>query len=99
MKTVWAETGASPLASLAWSAGDYADLTREVMRWAPRPGRVIAYLEGGYDLTALGVSSAATVAALAGADYRPEASTSGGPGREIVAAVGVQRRRSLEEWL
>jgi acetoin utilization deacetylase AcuC-like enzyme len=76
-----------PLADLAWSAGDYADLTRRVASFAPRPGRVIAFLEGGYDLAALERSVAATAAALAGEDLRPEPATSGGPGREAVAAA------------
>ena len=51
-----------PLADLAWSAGDYADLTRRAMDLAPRPGRVVAILEGGYDLRALASSAGATVA-------------------------------------
>lgn len=73
-----------PLADLAWSAGDYADLTRRVAGFAPGPGRLIAFLEGGYDLTALARSVGATAAALAGEAYRPEPATSGGPGRPAV---------------
>jgi len=73
-----------PLAELCWSAGDYAALTRRVARWAPAPGRVVALLEGGYDLDALGRSVTATVAALAGVDHDPEPATNGGPGREAV---------------
>jgi acetoin utilization deacetylase AcuC-like enzyme len=76
-----------PLADLAWSAGDYADLAAQVMGYAPGPGRVVALLEGGYHLDALARSVGATVAALAGAQYRPEPATTGGPGREAVAAV------------
>jgi len=73
-----------PLADLAWSAGDYADLTARVMGYAPR---VIAFLEGGYDLSALEHSVAATVATLAGETWRPEQATSGGPGRQVVDRV------------
>ena len=83
-----------PLAGLEWSSGDYADLTRVVSGWAPGPGRTIVFLEGGYDLRALTDSTAATVAALAGADQRPEAATAGGPGREAVRKV-VELRKGL----
>jgi acetoin utilization deacetylase AcuC-like enzyme len=76
-----------PLADLAWSAGDYADLTARVMAYAPRPGRLVAFLEGGYDLSALSNSVGATVATLAGEPWRPEHATSGGPGRDAVAEV------------
>jgi acetoin utilization deacetylase AcuC-like enzyme len=82
-----------PLADLAWSAGDYADLTVRVAAMAPGPGRVVAFLEGGYDLDALALSAGATVAALAGERYRPEAATSGGPGRSAVAEAGRVRAR------
>jgi acetoin utilization deacetylase AcuC-like enzyme len=85
-----------PLADLVWSAGDYAALTRRVAGYAPRPGRVVAYLEGGYDLRALGLSAGATVAALAGSTWAPEPPTSGGPGRPAVAAVKRLRERALE---
>jgi len=87
-----------PLAGLSWSAGDYVDLTTRVMGWVPR-GRVVAFLEGGYDLDALAVSAAAMVATLGGVRYRPEPSTSGGPGSDLLAAVAVARRRSLEGWM
>jgi acetoin utilization deacetylase AcuC-like enzyme len=76
-----------PLADLAWSAGDYAALTRLVASFAPEPGRLVAFLEGGYDLEALRASVAATVGALAGVVVDTEAPTSGGPGRDTVARV------------
>ena len=85
-----------PLAGLAWSAGDYVDLTRRVAGFAPRPGRVIAFLEGGYHLDALARSVGATVAALAGEEYRPERATSGGPGREAVADAARIRTQLAE---
>ena len=44
---------ADPLADLAWSAADFGALTARVDEWSPRPGRTIAFLEGGYDLAAL----------------------------------------------
>jgi acetoin utilization deacetylase AcuC-like enzyme len=76
-----------PLADLAWSAGDYADLTLAIMAHAPGPGRVVAFLEGGYDLGALGRSAGAMVSALAGQRWHPEAPTHGGPGRELVEQI------------
>ena len=56
-----------PLADLQWTADDYARLTQRVSAFAPRPGRTVAVLEGGYDLRALAYSTAATVATFAGA--------------------------------
>jgi len=84
-----------PLADLTWSAGDFAAITSKVMSFAPRPGRVVAYLEGGYDLAALRRSAGATVAALAGRAWMPEPMTSGGPGREAVAVAARLRERKL----
>jgi acetoin utilization deacetylase AcuC-like enzyme len=78
---------ADPLADLAWSAGDYAALASRVVELAPAPGRVVAFLEGGYDLGALRASVAATAGVLAGADATisdDERPTSGGPGRDVV---------------
>ncbi|MCU0311542.1 MAG: histone deacetylase [Acidimicrobiales bacterium] len=79
-----------PLTGLALSAGDYADLTADLAGMVPG-GRCIVYLEGGYDLDALAMSSGAALSALAGGSYRPEPATSGGPGRSVVAAVGRMR--------
>ncbi len=55
-----------PLANLEWQTQDFAWLTRELCRIAQEHcgGRVVSALEGGYDLTALGESVAAHVAAL-----------------------------------
>jgi acetoin utilization deacetylase AcuC-like enzyme len=77
---------ADPLTALGLTAGDYADLTRRVVGLVPQ-GRVVAFLEGGYDLDALGHSSGAFVGALLGEDFRPERSSSGGPGRNAVEAA------------
>jgi acetoin utilization deacetylase AcuC-like enzyme len=87
---------ADPLADLAWSAGDYAALAARVVELAPGPGRVVAFLEGGYDLAALRASVGATGAVLAGAEPRlpdGEARTGGGPGRDVVE----QTRRALND--
>jgi acetoin utilization deacetylase AcuC-like enzyme len=75
-----------PLTGLGFSSGDFALLTERALAWAP-PGRRIAFLEGGYDLEALRDSTAACLGALAGVEVKPEAPTSGGPGREVVQAA------------
>ena len=75
-----------PLTGLGLSAGDYADLTNRVAAIAP-PGRLLLFLEGGYDLEALRTSVAATAAALLGEHGRPEPATGAGPGHTVVRAV------------
>jgi acetoin utilization deacetylase AcuC-like enzyme len=75
-----------PLTGLGLSAGDFADLTRELVALVP-PGRRVVFLEGGYDLEALADCSGAALAVLAGRSYRPEPATAGGPGRPVVDAV------------
>jgi acetoin utilization deacetylase AcuC-like enzyme len=77
---------ADPLTEMGLAAGDFVELTRRVVELAP-PGRRLAFLEGGYDLDALARSAGACVAALSGEAYRPEPSTSGEQGRDVVAAV------------
>jgi acetoin utilization deacetylase AcuC-like enzyme len=77
---------ADPLTMMGLSAGDFADLTATVRALVP-PGRLVAFLEGGYDLAALAESAAACVAALAGTTHRPEQATSGGPGDAVVHAA------------
>jgi acetoin utilization deacetylase AcuC-like enzyme len=59
--------------------------------FAPRPGRLVLFLEGGYDLRALRMSVATTLGALLGAIYQPEDPTFGGPGAEMVD-------RARREW-
>jgi acetoin utilization deacetylase AcuC-like enzyme len=86
---------ADPLTGLGLTAGDFADLTERVMRLVP-PGHLVAVLEGGYDLDALHDCAAACVARLAGASYRPEPATSGGPGLAVVDAVR-RARQTVEE--
>ena len=79
---------ADPLTGLGLSAGDYGALASRMIQLAPRPGRVIVFLEGGYDLDALRDGTAATAAVLVGEPVAPvERPTSGGPGREIVDAA------------
>jgi acetoin utilization deacetylase AcuC-like enzyme len=86
---------ADPLTGLGLSAGDYALLAQRMAELAPAPGRLITFLEGGYDLDALRASVAATLPALVGAVPLPaEAATSGGPGTTVVdAAADLWRER------
>jgi acetoin utilization deacetylase AcuC-like enzyme len=86
-----------PLGGLAWSAGDYAVLTARAVAFAPAAGRVVAVLEGGYDLAALRHSVSATASALVGIDTRPEALTTGGPGDDAVTGAIDAQRRTREE--
>jgi acetoin utilization deacetylase AcuC-like enzyme len=79
---------ADPLTGLSLSAGDYGALATRMAELAPRPSRVVVFLEGGYDLDALRDGTASTVTALVGAAVTAaEPPTSGGPGREIVDAA------------
>jgi len=87
------------LTDLGLAAGDFADLTVGALRLVPR-GRVIAFLEGGYDLTSLAASVGACVAALGGIDYRPEPASRGEiteRAREVVATAGRYHRAALTE--
>jgi len=82
---------ADPLTDLGLTSGDFADLAARAARLVP-PGRRLFFLEGGYDLEALGRSAAATLGALLGVDYRPEPPTAGGPeGGPTLAAQAVAR--------
>src|SRR5205085_1325679 len=78
---------ADPLAGLGLSAGDYGWLLRCSRALAPAAGRTIAFLEGGYDLDALTASASASVAGLDAVTHEPEPPTTGGPGRDVVAAA------------
>jgi acetoin utilization deacetylase AcuC-like enzyme len=84
-----------PLTGLGLSSGDFADMTARLMCLAP-PGKIVAFLEGGYDLEALADSTAACLGALVGSEHRAEPATSGGPGREVPAAARTLRERALD---
>lgn len=56
---------ADPLTNLGLTGADFADLARDASQLVTR-GRVVAFLEGGYDLAALGESAAACVGGLLG---------------------------------
>lgn len=73
-----------PLAHLALTSGDFAEMTARLCQLVPA-GRRLVVLEGGYDLQALADSTRACVAALAGERLHPEGQSSGGPGRGVIA--------------
>jgi acetoin utilization deacetylase AcuC-like enzyme len=87
---------ADPLTDLGLSAGDYADLTADLLELAPA-GRRLVFLEGGYDLAALEASAGACVAAMAGERHVPEPPTAGGPGRDAVSAAVLVRAELLAQ--
>lgn len=74
---------ADPLTNLGLDSGDFAAFTKRALELAPE-GRLVMFLEGGYDLDALSRSAAACVAVMAGAEREEEPRTSGGPGRDVV---------------
>jgi acetoin utilization deacetylase AcuC-like enzyme len=79
-----------PITGLGLSAADYATLTERLVALAPA-GRVVMFLEGGYSLTGLRDSVAASIPALAGGTGpvpEGEGATNGGPGGRVVTAVG-----------
>ena len=88
---------ADPLGGLALSSGDFAELARMVGAFAPRPGRLALFLEGGYNHMALQVSVTDTLGALLGLDTHPVATTWGGPGMKEVRAAGADRLRAMED--
>jgi acetoin utilization deacetylase AcuC-like enzyme len=78
---------ADPLTGLGLSAGDYGALATRMTELAP-VGRLIAFLEGGYDLEAVRASVAATLPAMVGASSpASESPTAGGPGADVVDAA------------
>lgn len=87
---------ADPLTQMGLSAADYADIVADLSSVVPS-GRVLAFLEGGYDLDALTSATEAFAAALLGETRRPEAPTSGGAGMATVTAVRDYRARNIEK--
>ncbi len=89
-------TTRSPIS--AWSAGDYADLTRARGRVRPAPGPASSpSSKAATTSPRWRARSAATAAALAGEHLRPEPATNGGPGRDAVAAAAPRPAPSSME--
>jgi acetoin utilization deacetylase AcuC-like enzyme len=87
---------ADPLSDLRLSSGDFAELARVVSEFAPRPGRLALFLEGGYDAGALESSVVATFGALLGGRNRSPAPTEGGPGLAQLRSDRSTRQRAIE---
>jgi acetoin utilization deacetylase AcuC-like enzyme len=87
---------ADPLSDLRLSSGDFATLARVVNDYAPRPGRLAFFLEGGYEADALESSVVATFGALLGGHGDPPAPTEGGPGLTQLRADRSVRQRAIE---
>jgi acetoin utilization deacetylase AcuC-like enzyme len=87
---------ADELADLDLSAGDFGDVARIVRGFAPTDGRLVLFLEGGYDLDALRLSVGAATAAVLGERFRPEGATAGGPGLEVLEFLRRRREEVLE---
>lgn len=81
-----------PITDLGLSSGDYFDIVSRVIDLVPR-GRRLVVLEGGYDLDALRMSTAACFGALAGRATRPEAATA-----ESESNGGFAMIRTISEW-
>jgi acetoin utilization deacetylase AcuC-like enzyme len=86
-----------PMADLALTSGDFAALGLMALGFAPRPGRLALFLEGGYDLSALRGSVTATLSSMLGGEYACESPSSGGPGSEMVLRARAERVLALRE--
>lgn len=85
-----------PLAELSLTGGDFAQLGLLAASFAPRPGRLALFLEGGYNLNALRTSVAASLGAVLGVSYEDESRSSGDPGASLVDHVQRQRLGAIE---
>jgi acetoin utilization deacetylase AcuC-like enzyme len=87
---------ADPLGELDLSSGDFAEMARIVSEFAPAPGRVAVFLEGGYDLDAVAASVEATLGALLGVRAPRETPTRGGPGLAQLREADTARARAID---
>lgn len=87
---------ADPLGELELSSGDFAELARVVREFAPCPGRLALFLEGGYNPVSLTSSVEATLGALLGVLVQQPAPTSGGPGLAQLRANRTERLRAID---
>jgi hypothetical protein len=67
-----------------------------VRGFAPAPGRLVLFLEGGYDLDALRASVEATLAALLDRPSHPPPPTVGGPGMTRLRDDHTERLRAID---
>jgi acetoin utilization deacetylase AcuC-like enzyme len=67
-----------PITQMGLSSGDYPLMMQRILQLVPT-GRRLVMLEGGYDLDALRMSTASTLAAMVGEQHNDEQPTTGGP--------------------
>ena len=77
---------ADPLGGMSLTSGDFSDLTGRLLMLGLPPGRLLFFLEGGYDPAAVQASVTACASRLIGSPFRPEPASSGGPGANRVGA-------------
>jgi acetoin utilization deacetylase AcuC-like enzyme len=75
-----------PLAGLGLTSADFADMAMR-LKGMVAERRLLVVLEGGYDLEALTYGVGATLSALIGESYRPEAASTGEVGMPTVVAA------------
>jgi acetoin utilization deacetylase AcuC-like enzyme len=88
---------ADPLGQLELSSSDFAELARVAAEFAPRPGRLALFLEGGYNPASLQASTEAALGALLGRRRREHVAgpTAGGPGMAELRGARIERERAL----
>jgi acetoin utilization deacetylase AcuC-like enzyme len=86
---------ADPMANLELTSGDFALLANTVAGFAPKPGRLVMFLEGGYDLDAIRASVHAALGSVLGSNGASEPASSGGPGGEVVTRTQGERSAAL----
>jgi acetoin utilization deacetylase AcuC-like enzyme len=84
-----------PLADLALSSGDFANLATMVAHYA-KANRLALFLEGGYNLEALRRSVAATFSPLLDIEYQREAITNSTIGISEIARSASERYVAIE---
>lgn len=91
-----------PLGRMGLTVAGFAELTREVQSWADTwaQGRLVAVMEGGYDLEALSESMLATVQALRGeaVEDRLGPSPYPEPTAEVARAIAEAKAALAPHW-
>jgi acetoin utilization deacetylase AcuC-like enzyme len=83
-----------PLGDMALTSGDFADLTGRLVGMSGLGGRLLLFLEGGYDPEAVRMSVGACAARLVGQRYRPEPASGDG---DTPAGAGRDQAAEPEE--
>ena len=87
---------ADPLGELALSTGDFAQLAQLVRTYAPRPGRLALFLEGGYNARALRSSMPPPWAPCSTRRPMSEVTNFGRPGARAVRAAKRARDQAVD---